>query len=280
MKKVFLIPNVITALGLACGLFVIFRMNMAEPGVSNYSLLHMSAILLLIAGVADVLDGAVARFIRAESEFGIHFDSLSDAITFGVAPSVIVLKTLSATPGSDLSFFAMTSALVYSVCGVLRLVRFNVKALKSQGNIEEEKANKKNFTGLPIPAAAASAVSINLFLASDDFERWFSLSNDAKTIVLIFAMVILGYFMISRWKFPSVKTLHFRVRSYHLVLITVLIAVFVLYGVFNHFALLAAIGSWGYVISAWTLSIVRLIAGKKSKTLEDFEPEPDDNDDI
>ncbi|MDR3624854.1 MAG: phosphatidylcholine/phosphatidylserine synthase [Chlamydiales bacterium] len=280
MRKVYLIPNLVTAFGLACGLFVIFRMNMIEPGTSTYSLLYMSAILLLIAGVADVLDGAIARFIHAESEFGCQFDSLSDAITFGVAPTVTILKTLSAPQGSELSFFAMTGALIYSVCGVLRLVRFNVKSLESKKNELLQKTHNKHFTGLPITVAAIAAISMNLFLVSDDFERWFSLSSDTKTIVLIATMVVLGYFMVSRWKFPSAKALHFRVKSIHLVFITVLMAVLLLYGVFYHFALLFMAVSWIYIIVAWSLSIARVIAGKKSKTLEDFEPEPDDLDDF
>jgi CDP-diacylglycerol--serine O-phosphatidyltransferase len=279
MKKVALIPNVITALGLSCGLFVIFRMNMAETGASNYSLIQMSVILILIAAFVDVLDGAVARLIHAESEFGIHFDSLSDSITFGVAPCVVVLKTLSIIPGSELSFFAMCAALIYSVCGVLRLVRFNVKAFQPKGNSYQEISGNKNFTGLPIPASAIALVSLNLFLASDSFDKWFDFKEESKAICMLIGMVILGYFMISRWKFPSVKSLNFKVPTYRLVLITVLLSVLVLYSVFNHLALLSVILSWGYLISAWVLSIVRLIAGKKSKTLEDFEPEPEDVDD-
>lgn len=278
MRKVYLIPNVVTAFGLACGLFVIFKMNMTEPGASNYALLHMSALLILIAAVADVLDGAIARFIHAESEFGVQFDSLADAITFGVAPSVTILKTLSLPPGTELSFLAMAGALFYSVCGVLRLVRFNLKSTQAKGDEEQLKAHKKNFTGLPIPAAAIAAISANLFLVSDEFQQWFPLSAESRTIILIGIMVILGYFMVSRWKFPSVKSLHFRVRSFHLVLITVVSAVILLYGVIYYFALIFVAIPWLYLMIAWILSLIRLIAGRKSKTLEDFEPEPDEID--
>jgi len=278
MRKVYLIPNVVTAFGLACGLFVIFKMNMTEPGASNYALLHMSALLILLAAVADVLDGAIARFIHAESEFGVQFDSLADAITFGVAPSVTILKTLSLPPGTQLSFFAMAGALFYSVCGVLRLVRFNIKSNQAKGDEAQIKAQKKNFTGLPIPAAAVAAISANLFLVSDEFQSWSSLSSESRTLILIGIMFVLGYFMVSRWKFPSVKSLHFRVRSFHLVFITVLIAVFLLYGIIYYFSLVFVIVSWLYLIVAGALSMIRLIAGRKSNTLEDFEPEPDDFD--
>jgi CDP-diacylglycerol--serine O-phosphatidyltransferase len=278
MRKVYLIPNIVTAFSLACGLFVIFKMNMIEPGASSYSLLHTATLLLLIAAIADVLDGAIARFIHAESEFGVQFDSLADAITFGVAPTVTILKTLSLPPGSEISFFAMAGALLYSVCGVLRLVRFNVKSSQAKADEEHLKIHKKSFTGLPIPAAAAAAVSANLLLVSEDFERWFTLSADSRAILLISMMIVLGYFMVSRWKFPSVKSLHIRVRSFHLVFITVVVALILLYGVIHHFALVFAAVSWLYLIIGWMLSLIRLIAGRKSNTLQDFEPEPDETD--
>src|SRR5579862_4673890 len=130
MRKVYLIPNIITAFGLACGLFVIFKINMVEPGSGLFHVLYISVLLLLVAAFADLLDGAIARAFRAESEFGVIFDSLADAISFGVAPSVLLLKTLSLEPGTGLSFLAVLGAMLYSICGILRLVRFNVKTVE------------------------------------------------------------------------------------------------------------------------------------------------------
>ena len=124
MKKVQLLPNVITAFALSCGLFVIFKMNMISNGEANLQVLTATAGILLMAAFADLLDGAVARAMKAESEFGGLFDSLADAITFGVGPSVIILKSLSIEPGTEYSFLLTTAAMVYTVCGVLRLVRF------------------------------------------------------------------------------------------------------------------------------------------------------------
>lgn len=84
--------------------------------------------------------------------------------------------------------------------------------------------------------------------------------------------------MVSRWKFPSLKALNFRVRSFHLVFLTVIITSFTLFGVLYYFSLVLVLISWGYVFLALILSIIRIIAGKKSKTLEDFEPEPEEID--
>lgn len=276
LKKVALLPNVVTAFGLSCGLFVIFKMNMIEVGEANSQVLAAVTGILLLAAFADLLDGAIARAIKAETDFGGIFDSLADAISFGVAPSVIILKSLSIFPGTKLSFLITTAAIIFSICGVLRLVRFNVNALGSKANTDVEKPHTKHFTGLPIPAAAASAVSLNLFLFSEDFVSTAALSKTSETWILSLALILLGYCMISRWKFPSVKTLEIRVSSFRTVFLTVLAAVLIFYGILHYFAFIFMVLSWSYVFIAWTLAIIRKLAGRKSKTLEEFEPEPDD----
>ncbi|MGD0665144.1 MAG: CDP-alcohol phosphatidyltransferase family protein [Rhabdochlamydiaceae bacterium] len=277
-RRVYFIPNAITAFALACGLFVIFKINMVEPGEGSYHVLFTSLLVLLVAAVADVLDGAVARIIKGESEFGIIFDSLADAVSFGVAPSVLLLKSLSLEQGTGLSFFAIFGAMVYSICGVLRLVRFNVKGAIAKGNAEEEAAQKKNFTGLPIPAAALAAVSSNLFFVSTFEEKWLHLSSPAAAIVLTSIWIALGLLMVSRWKFPSLKVLHFRMPSLQLLLLMIFVAIFLLYGILNFLPVVLLGVTWGYIILGVILSTIRLIAGKKSKTLEDFEPEEEEAD--
>ena len=277
MKRVYLVPNIVTAFSLACGLFVIFKITMLEPGSGDYEVVQTSTFLLLLAAFADFIDGALARAIHAESEFGFVFDSLADAISFGVAPSVLMLKTLSLEQGSLLSFLSATGAMIYSLCGVLRLVRFSVKATEAKGNAELAAAQKKNFTGLPIPAAAMAAVSANLlFLSPWVRQHIIEFSKPQLAIFLTCIMVALGYLMVCRLKFPSLKMLHFRIPSFQLAFLTVVIAVFILYGILYFFAVILALGIWSYVALALILSFIRLIAGKKSKTLEDFEPEPDD----
>jgi CDP-diacylglycerol---serine O-phosphatidyltransferase len=276
MRKVNLVPNMITAFSLACGLFVIFKLNMVEPGMGTYQILYSSVVLLLLAGLADVLDGAVARAMHAESEFGVMFDSLADAVSFGVAPSVLMLKNLSLEQGTGLSVFAIIGAMLFSICGVLRLVRFNVKKNEAKGNEVLMADQKKHFTGLPIPAAALAAVSLNLLMSSSFMEGFCVTTEEWKAVLLTVGMIILGFFMVSRWKFPSLKVLHFRVPSFHLVFFTVLFALFFLYGIFYFFPVILAVSIWGYIVLGWVLSIIRLIAGKKSKTLEDFEPDQED----
>lgn len=249
---------------------------MIEPGFGNYELVYSAALILLVATIADFLDGAVARAFHAESQFGLVFDSLADAISFGVAPSVLLLKTLSLEQGTFLSFFSTTGAMIYSLCGVLRLVRFSVKAAEAKGNEQLQAAQKKHFTGLPIPASAAAAVSVNLFFLSPFVRQWVDLNNSDRSIFLSSVMIVLGYLMVCRLKFPSLKSLHFRIPSFHLVFVAVVIAVFLLYGILYFFPLVLAFVAWAYIFVAFVLTIIRLVAGKKSKTLEEFEPEADD----
>ncbi|HUD00907.1 MAG TPA: CDP-alcohol phosphatidyltransferase family protein [Rhabdochlamydiaceae bacterium] len=275
-RQVYLIPNVITAFALACGLFVIFKVNMVEPGAGSYQVLFTSVILILLAAFADLMDGAIARVIRAESEFGFVFDSLADAVSFGVAPSVLLLKSLSLEQGTGLSFFAVVGAMLYSICGILRLVRFSVKTTQAKGT-EEEASQKRNFTGLPIPAAAIAAVSTNLFFVTPFAGQWLNLAETSSAIVLTCIWIVLGFLMVSRLRFPSLKALHFRVPSFQLVLMTVILAIFILYGILHFFPLMLLAVSWGYILIGVVLSVIRMIAGKKSKTLEDFEPEEEED---
>ncbi len=276
MKRIYLIPNMITAFGLACGLFVIFKVNMIEPGSGYFQVMTTSALFLLLAAVADFVDGAVARVLKAESSFGGAFDSLADAISFGVAPSVLLLKSLSLEQGTTLSFFAATGAMIYSLCGILRLVRFNVQKEEAKSDESKLASKSKHFTGLPITAAAVAAISMNLLLLSH-FPRFIGMiSETSRAVFLSTIMILLGYLMVSRWKFPSLKFLHFRVASFHLVWLTVLVAVFIFYGFLYYFHIVLLILSWGYIVLALILSLIRVIAGKKSKTLKDFEPDSDD----
>ena len=269
-NRVHLLPNVITAFGLSCGLFLIFKMSLTPSAEIEITTLTFGVAVLLLAAFADLLDGAVARAIGAESAFGGYFDSLSDAVTFGVAPSVVILKTFSPTVGSSLSFFLTTSAMIFSVCGVLRLVRFNVASQISKEDTELLMAHRKNFTGLPIPAAASAAVSANLFLIF-----W---SHEALLFpwVMCVALTLLGYLMVCRLKFPSLKTLHLRVGSFRSVFLTVIFVVLFFYGLLHYFPIVFFLSSWGYIAFALLCSLIRKIGGGRPKTLEEFEPEPDE----
>ena len=110
-KRRVVTPNAITAFGLCCGLFIIFKSVLKTS--SSLELMHRLqglSLLLISAMIADFSDGAVARIMKAESAFGAHFDSLSDAITFGIAPPLIAIKSLNGEYGGTLcsSFLLVT----------------------------------------------------------------------------------------------------------------------------------------------------------------------------
>ncbi len=275
-KHIHVLPNVITAFGLSCGLFVIFKMAMVPNGTLDYNGALTVAGVLLLACLADALDGAVARAIKAESYFGGIFDSLSDAITFGVCPSIVVIKSLSAEPKTEISFFLISAAMIYSVCGVLRLARFSVQAKQAQENPDLLKDHKKNFTGLPIPAAAGAIVSATLVFYSPELKSLFTLSKAFESWILIAMLVVVGYLMVSRLKFPSQKNLHIRVASFRMVFLFVVSAVLLLYGLISYFAVVFFLSFWGYICVSLVFFLMRIIFGHKSKTLEEYEPDPTD----
>jgi len=269
MKRTLILPNVVTAFSLSCGLFVIFRMSMLAPGQITYQNILMAVAILLLAAFLDLLDGALARAMKVESEFGGVFDSLSDAVSFGVAPSVVILKALSVPSNTMLVFFLTMGGMIYSISGVLRLVRFTVTK-----NADDQA--KASFTGLPIPAAAATALATTLFLTSDESRIIHAFTNEERSIIATVVFFILGYFMISRWKFPSLKTLRIRLGSFQVVLLTAFAAAVILVTAVHNFATLFFCISWGYLLVSWTLSLVRVYSGKRLQALEDFEPEPDE----
>ncbi len=275
MKKISILPNIITAFGLACGLFVIFKMNMLEPGMGYYKVVKGAISILFLAAFADLIDGALARLLKAESDFGLIFDSLADAISFGIAPAVLILKTLSWPPGTWNSFIISSAAMIYVFCGILRLARFNAQQLRNKDDLLAIAEQKKNFTGLPIPAASAAVLSLNLLFLSP-IVAYLPYKLEQVTIIMSFAMIITGYLMVSRLKFLSLKMLRLKVPSFNFVFFSVCFSALFFYGLHHYFSAVFTLFAWGYVLLALILSCIRKIAGRKSKTLEDFEPDPED----
>lgn len=275
MKRSVILPNLVTAFSLSCGLFVIFKMLLLPVGMVAYEQVLAAVLVLILAAFLDLLDGAIARAMKVESEFGKVFDSLADAVSFGVAPSVVVLKTLAIEPKNFIFFFLLTGAMIYSISGVLRLVRYTVTK-KS----DDDLANNANFTGLPIPASAVLAISTTLFLMTPEAQSIYPFGLTERVWIATIVFFILGYFMISRWKFPSLKSLHLRVSFFQIVVITAFVASAVLFVAMQHFAALLAGVSWAYLIIAWILSLIRVIGGKKLNALQDFEPENESEDDL
>lgn len=263
IKQINLVPNFITAFGLACGLFIIFKGIHLTPHLSSYQLIQGSFLLLIIAAIADFLDGAIARVMKAESEFGFIFDTLSDAITFGVAPSVMALKIVGIMePEGKWLFFSIASCMVFSLCGVLRLVRFNILSKQSRSNSPEEFALKKYFVGLPIPGASLGLSGLVLFLVSQYAD---SLPNAIKISLIDCYALLIGYLMVSRWKFPALKNLHIKVPTFDLLFISVILAVVILYGVLYYFPIVVICLTSAYIILGVVITLFRSWQARRFK---------------
>ena len=252
MRQVRWVPSCITAFGLLCGLFVIFKVS-AYEGHSDRMVL-VATLLLIVAGIADLLDGAVARAIHAETRFGLLFDSMSDAITFGVAPAIVALATLELRIKSLLAFVAIGAAMVYALCGVLRLVRFSLLSLPEDAS---EEPDTSHFVGLPIPAAAFALLSLSMLLTWKECIECVPLGYGVRIGILSTAMVLLAYLMVSRIPFASVKRLRWGVPSFFAILGTVVVVTLAIYSAFYFLPGMFLLLSWGYLIAAPLLAHFR-----------------------
>lgn len=153
-----LIPNTITVLAICAGMSAI-----------RFAILgrfEAAVIAVLIAGVLDGLDGRMARLLKGASKFGAELDSLSDIVSFGVAPAVIMYSWAL----RDIKGIGWLLALVFTISMALRLARFNTMSQNEDVNVEER---RDYFAGLPAPASAALALwpMILYFLTGFEFFR-------------------------------------------------------------------------------------------------------------
>ena len=137
-----LIPNLFTTGNLFCGVFAILSVFNA-----NYM---AAAIAILVAMIFDVLDGKSARLTNSTSHFGLEYDSLSDVVSFGVAPGLLIYSWALSGEGT----FGVAVMFAYVAMGAVRLARFNSTVALS---------DSKYFTGLAIPAAAGVIASLVVF---------------------------------------------------------------------------------------------------------------------
>ncbi|GIP55726.1 MULTISPECIES: CDP-diacylglycerol--serine O-phosphatidyltransferase [Paenibacillus] len=168
------IPNLFTLGNLFLGMLA---MMLALDG--RFSL---AAIMVIVAMLLDGLDGRVARALNCQSEFGKQLDSLSDIISFGIAPALIMyLISFHDLPQTGLVWVVTA---IFPMCGALRLARFNV-----------QKGIPGYFIGLPIPAAGGVLATLSLF------------HKDFSAPYFIISMLLLSYLMVSSVKYPNFKKL-------------------------------------------------------------------------
>lgn len=185
-KGVYLLPNALTTGAMFAGFYSIIA------GINGqYS---AAAMAVVVAGVLDGLDGRVARLTNTQSEFGVQYDSLSDLISFGLAPALLAfnwslasLRELGPLAGK----LGWLAAFLFAACAALRLARFNTQV---------SKIDKTYFQGLASPAAAGTLVATIWFF--DDQ----GVAGETVRWLLWVETVALGLLMFSRVRYFSFKT--------------------------------------------------------------------------
>ncbi len=170
------VPNFLTLCNSLCGFAaILYILRVYEKnsiqGFENYSLevYAISAYIILFAMIFDALDGFVARLLDASSLEGVEMDSLSDMVTFGLAPATLIAVMTHAVivQRVDVDITKTREVLIYCLCSIyiggaaLRLARYNVKAMFPK-EAEEEIVDKNYFSGLPSPGAAAAVCAVVL----------------------------------------------------------------------------------------------------------------------
>ena len=184
-RGIYLLPNLFTTAGLFAGFYAIVQAMNGRFGEA--------AIAIFVAGLLDGLDGRVARLTRTQSEFGAQYDSLSDMVSFGAAPALVMYEWAL----KDLGRFGWIAAFVYCAGAALRLARFNVMI----GVVD-----KRFFQGLPSPAAAALVAGF-VWLAHDNK---IPLGDWNLQWVAGFLALYGGLTMVSNVPFYSFKDVNFR----------------------------------------------------------------------
>jgi CDP-diacylglycerol---serine O-phosphatidyltransferase len=206
-KGIYLLPNLFTTGALFAGFYAIVQ---AMNGRFEHS-----AVAIFLAMILDGLDGRVARLTRTQSAFGAEYDSLSDMVSFGVAPA-LVLYVWALKPMGKLGWIA---AFIYCAGAALRLARFNTKL---------DESDKRFFQGLPSPAAAALLAGLVWVANSNgvggtDFVFGMLHMKWAAWIITVFA----GLTMVSDLRYYSGKDFNLR-RSVPFMVVLLIVLAFVL----------------------------------------------------
>lgn len=174
------VPSFFTLMNLLCGFLALTQVREGA--------FVMSCWLIVLAAFFDLLDGMMARLTDAKSPFGVQLDSLSDVVSFGVAPAFLVYAYALDSSGP----LGMIVAALPALCGSVRLARYNVNT---------ETDDREGFEGLPIPGQAVAIVA--LILAAENSEWGAYLALDSLHVLLPIVVVLSGL-MVSSIRFDSI----------------------------------------------------------------------------
>ncbi len=198
-RGIYILPNLFTTFNIFCGFYAVICSIEARYATAAAS--------IIIAAIFDALDGKIARATRTTSKFGVEYDSLSDLISFGLAPGLMmylwVLKPLGR--------IGWLAALLFLVCGALRLARFNTHVGTGDNNY---------FTGLPIPAGAGMNAVAVLFCHRFEFSP--------NPLFIFISLNMLSFLMVSTIKYNSFKKPElFKSMNFNVLVAAILILIFI-----------------------------------------------------
>lgn len=230
---IYLLPNLFTTASLFTAFYSIVASLKAQY--------EAAAIAIFIGMIADGLDGRIARLTKTQTAFGAEYDSLSDMVTFGVAPSLLIYSwTLH-----DLGKIGWLVSFIYTAAVALRLARFNTQI--------ETTEKKRYFRGLACPPGAAIISSLVWFCHQNQLE------NFPITILTAFIAVIVAMFMVSNVRYYSFKEIDFKgkVPFLYLLLMVILFVAIAIYPSLVLFIGFVIYALSGPVQTLWTLQRVR-----------------------
>jgi CDP-diacylglycerol--serine O-phosphatidyltransferase len=244
-RGIYVLPNLFTTAALFAGFYAVVQAMNGR--------FEVAAIAIFVAAVLDSLDGRIARWTRTQSTFGAEYDSLSDMVSFGVAPALVIyvwaLKDFSALGQGDnwlLTRLGWVAAFVYCACAALRLARFNTQI---------EVADKRWFQGLPSPAAAGLVASFvwanSVYGVAGRDVLWLA------WLVTMFA----GLSMVSNFRFYSGKDINLRKAVSFRVVVGSVLAIVLLVLVVDNLAELLLALSAAYAASGYVLWLAARVRG-------------------
>jgi CDP-diacylglycerol--serine O-phosphatidyltransferase len=237
-RAVVFLPNGFTLFNLFCGIFAIVLASRGNP--------DRAVLFVIIGGIADAMDGRVARATGTGSKMGEELDSLVDAISFGLAPAMIMYFAVL-----NQSNWQWLLVFIFCACAVMRLARFNV---------EQAGRKKTYFHGLPSPAAGLTLATYYWFSQTELYSQTVILFTDDKTLkdlpwqtLMSFLMAILAALMISNVPYPAVPPVGYKSRKQILGSLIVVGSILGLIILPKEFMFPAAVAYVGFGIVQWAV---------------------------
>ena len=280
LRYIAVLPSVITLMNGFFGFLAIMmasyaglRWQFPMLNVRSFSYSETAVLMVYMGMLADMFDGMVARSAGVTSPFGAQLDSLCDAVSFGVAPALIAFKMFSAelvemrasgfAQASVMGRWALFGAIIYAMCALVRLARFNVET-------DADAASHMSFTGLPSPAAAGFIVSLVLFhegFLPSIAARFSSHADFAYGLERIifwsipFALCAMGLLMVSRIAYPHLANRLFKGKQpFHILIVVIFVVMFVIWNF--HIAILLGFSAFVvYGLACWLMEKLKRTGG-------------------